>query len=261
MPEPDRRVDDRELDGLVDQVADDLKSELVDRLRDALAKKDRAWLAEHLARRLAAEHRLDKAPRSLAREGDHTEPPAARRQRLVRIRNLDLDVARLQEELARFQGLDRDGLIQKGYLLDPPHKGKRALTAQDRSAAGEDLLQEAHDLFYALLFCDENQNVTLPRSRRDFLTVTLPAAKKEQLERFMLAVTEIPALGTWLDPDGVSDDVGARNTVLQVEFGDGPDHVVSDALMTVLGLINHLEINEEILYARIECLERSSLVG
>ena len=76
----------------------------------------------------------------------------------------------------------------------------------------------------------------------------------------MLAVTETHADGTWLDPEGVSDDIGASNTILQVEYGDGPDALVSDALIVVVRLLNELEVNEEILYARIEGLERSTLV-
>ena len=112
-----------------------------------------------------------------------------------------------------------------------------------------------------MLFGDAKIGVRLPRDRRDFLTVTIPAPKANALERFMLAVTELRASGTWLDPEGISDDIGAPNTILQVEFGDSADGLISEALFVVLGMLNDLEVNEEILYGRIEDLERSNLAG
>ena len=162
--------------------------------------------------------------------------------------------------MKRFKGLTREALIAGKHLKDPPHKGKEAVDASHRSETGEALLTEAHDVFYALLFCDQGLGVALKRTKRDFLTVTLPSKKASSLERFMLAVTETRVAGTWLDPEGVSDDVEVSNTVLQVEFGDTDDDLVCDALIAVLGLINSLEVNEQILYARIEKIARSTLI-
>ena len=250
-----------ELQDLVTSLDEELDAEFEDRLRQALSGKSQDWLVDALVQQIHRDRHLEAAPqRQLARQAEHVEPLADRKRRVDRIRALGLDEVKLRETLARYESLHREALVSEGYLLDPPHKGKEALTSQHRSAEGETLLREAHDLFYALLYCDERQGVRLTRARRDFLTVTLPSAKANSLERFMLAVTESRVAGTWLDPEGVSDDIGAINKILQVEFGDSADELVSKALIAVLRLINNLEVNEEILYARIERLERSTLV-
>ena len=252
------------MENLADLIATldgEVEEEFENRLRSALETKDRAWLLENLYRHLDHERHLKKNPqRQLARRAEHVEPPAERRRRLARIRKLGLDASRLGAIVERYRSLDRERLESEGFLVEPPHKGQGALGPGQRSEAGEQLLQEARDVFYALLFGDEKIGVRLPRDRRDFLTVTLPSAKSNALERFMLAVTKLEAQGTWLDPEGVSDDVGAPNTVLQVEFGDSADEAISKALLVVIAKLNDLEVNEQILYARIEDLERSSLV-
>ncbi|MEM1207577.1 MAG: hypothetical protein AAGN66_30360 [Acidobacteriota bacterium] len=251
-----------ELQDLVAALDADLEDQLVGKLRAQLEAKDRAWLVDALVQRVLQDRHLHEAPgRRLTRQARHVEPLAERRKRLERIRGMALTEDQLRETKERLRALDRGTLEAEGYLVDAPHKGKEALRSRHRSAAGEALLQEAHDLFYALLFCDERQGVQLRRTRRDFLTVTLPSVKAGSLERFMLAVTEMEVQGTWLDPEGVSDDIGATNKILQVEFGDSDDDAVSDGLLVALGMINDLEVNEEILYARTEELERSTLVG
>ena len=250
-----------DIDSLIAELDREAEDVFTAQLRKELEAKAHAWLVDALVQRVQEERHADAHQRKLSRQAHHVESPAERRQRLRRIRTLGLTAETLRRTTERFRGLDRKRLEAEGLLLDPPHKGKEALGRQFRSDAGESLLRDAHDFFYALLFCDESQGVRLPRSRRDFLTVTLPSAKADTLERFMLAVTELQAAGTWLDPEGVSDDVAASNKVLQVEFGDSPDDLVSEGLVATLGLINNLEVNEEILYARIERLERSTLVS
>ncbi len=250
-----------ELQKIVSALDGELEEEFEDRLRKRLEDKDRAWLIDELTQYIRQDRHLHATPqRQLSRQAPHVEPLAERKQRLNRIRELELTEDKLHQTTERYRGYTRERLESEGYLIDPPHKGKEALSTNHRNTEGEALLRDAHDLFYALLFCGERQNVRLPRGHRDFLTVTLPAAKSETLERFMLALTETPVSGTWLDPEGVSDDIGAANKILQVEFGDSPDGAVSDGLIAILGLINNLEVNEEILYARIERLERSTLV-
>lgn len=252
---------DRTLEGLVAAIDAAMDGSFESRLRAELAAQEPAWLVDELVRLVVRERHLEASQqRQLSRHAQHIEPLAERRRRLRRIEDLGLDGAKLEAIVERYRQLDRAALESGGFLVDPPHRGKEALDRHHRSADGESLLEEAHDLFYALLFCDSAQGVRLPRVQRDFLTVTLPSSKAALLERFMLAVTETRAAGTWLDPEGVSDDIEARNTVLQVEFGDTGGAQVSDGLVAVLRLVNNLEINEEILYARIERLEKSTLV-
>ncbi len=249
------------LQEIVSALDGELEEEFESRLRAQLETRDRAWLVDALTRLTLRDRHLQAAShRQLSRQASHVEPLAQRRRRLDRIRRLDLTESKLRRTVEHYRSFSRESLVAERYLVDPPHKGKEALGNDHRTAAGETLLRDAHDLFYALLFSDDKQGVRLPRGRREFLTVTLPAAKAGTLERFMLAITEVPVSGTWLDPEGVSDDVGAANKILQVEYGDSRDGVVSDGLIAVLRLINDLEVNEEILYARIERLALSTLV-
>ncbi|MCG8461752.1 MAG: hypothetical protein MI919_36180 [Holophagales bacterium] len=250
-----------DLRALVAALEGEVEAGFESRLRAELGKRDPAWLVEALVQRILGDRHLEEARhRQLSRRAPHVESPAERRRRLDRIRALGLDEGKLRGTVERYHGLGRAALEAEGYLLEAPHKGKELLGPEHRTQAGEALLGEANDLLYALLFCDEGQGLQLARMRRDFLTVTLPASKADSLERFLLAVTETRAAGTWLDPEGVSDDVGAANKILQVEYGDTADGLVSDALISVLRMINDLEVNEEILYARIERLDRSTLV-
>lgn len=250
-----------DLDSLISGLDRELDAEFGQRLRSALEAEEKGWLVDALVRLTLRDRHVDTTPhRQLSRRARQVESPARRRQRLDRIRSLELDTKALERIVKLYRSFDRQILESDGYLANPPHKGKEALERRHRSLGGEQLLTQANDLFYALLYCDATQGVALSRQRRDYLTVTLPSAKAPLLERFMLAVTETHASGTWLDPEGVSDDIGARNTILQVEFGDSEDHLICDGLLAVLRMINNLEINEEILYARIEELERSTLI-
>jgi hypothetical protein len=51
------------------------------------------------------------------------------------------------------------------------------------------------------------------------------------------------------------------NTVFEIEYGEIEGDRISDGIITALELINHLEINEEILYGRVEKIERSTLIS
>lgn len=249
------------LETLISTLEGELEGELETRLRTELEARDQTWLVDELLRLALRDRHLQTTPhRQLSRQARHVEPLVERRQRVDRIRSLSLTKDKLRETLERYQSLSRERLVAERYLVDPPHKGKEVLAIHHRTEEGKELLRNAHDLFYALLFGDRKQGVHLPRVRRDFLTVTLPSSKANTLERFMLAVTETRAAGTWVDPEGISDDIGATNTILQVEYGDSSEGLVSEGLITVLRVINNLEVNEEILYARIERLERSTLV-
>ena len=52
----------------------------------------------------------------------------------------------------------------------------------------------------------------------------------------------------------------ADNVLLQVEFGETASENIGNGIVRTLALINHLEINEQILYARMENIEQSTLI-
>ena len=61
--------------------------------------------------------------------------------------------------------------------------------------------------------------MVLDRGQQELLTVVVPQHKAEALD-FLRASTEMSAVGTWHDPDGVSNDERADNVVLEVQFGE-----------------------------------------
>jgi hypothetical protein len=76
----------------------------------------------------------------------------------------------------------------------------------------------------------------------------------------MKATTELSALGTWQDPERVSNDLRADNVLLEVEYGETDGELVGDGIIRALSLINSLEINEQVLYARMINVEQTTLI-
>ena len=249
------------LDNLLETIDRETAEYFEEQLRQKLKEQDRLWLEEQLlALILEKKYGEGHAGVSISRKKKSQEELEARKERIDRIKALRLDLETSEQKTEDYKILTREELIARKILIDPPHKGLGIITPEQRSARGNELLQETRDILYALLFCNRRQNVKIIRAHRDFLTVTLAADKAPCLENFLLAVTEIPARGIWHDPEGVSDDEGVNNTVMQVEFGDDQNGKVSDMIMSALQLLNNLEINEEILYCRIENAQKSSLV-
>ena len=77
---------------------------------------------------------------------------------------------------------------------------------------------------------------------------------------FMKATTELSAFGTWQDPQSVSNDQHADNVLLEVEYGEVEGELVGHGIVRALSLINSLEINEQVLYARMINLEETTLI-
>lgn len=191
-----------------------------------------------------------------------TSPQAerCRAQRAERVRRLGLDGERLAQLIRRYRAFDRAALIEAGYLFAAtPPKGMASVSKAHRSPEGNALLQEAKDVLFALLFGDETTNTRFDRVQRELLTLTLPASKATALE-FMKASTELHAAGTWQDPESVSNDERADNLVIEVEYGEVKDESIGDGIIATLRLINNLEVNEQILYARMIDVEQTSLI-
>ncbi|MTE19780.1 hypothetical protein F0L17_11735 [Streptomyces sp. TRM43335] len=250
------------LDDLVRQVNGELYEEYHARLRVLLAERPKEWLVEQLLARVpapgGAAGRPDE-PESASRPEPEPEDEEERALRLERIRAWKLDTPRLADFVTRLRSWDRERLEAEGHLLDPPGKGGALVPARCRSAAGEELLREAKDLLYALLFGDAEAGVQLPRVERELLTLTLPRAKAHAVAFLMRAATEIGAVGTWRDPRRRADDERAPNVLVQVEYGEVAEELVGNGIAAALRLINNLEVNEQVLYARMENVEESTL--
>ncbi|MEV5463473.1 hypothetical protein [Streptomyces sp. NPDC002788] len=248
-----------EIGALVREVRQDMTGELRRRLREALADRPREWLVEQLLDlALAPGLPVQRGGRpDVAPAEEHGEE---RERRAERVRALALDLARLRRFLDDYRAVDRDTLIERGLLLAPPAKGGALLGPEHRSTEGERLLTEAKDLLHALLFGDEEAGVRLDRVERELLTLTLPRHKAHAIAFVLRAATEIGAAGTWRDPGGAANDERAPNTILQVEYGEVAEELVGNGITACLRLINNLQINEVVLYARMENVEESTLV-
>ena len=89
--------------------------------------------------------------------------------------------------------------------------------------------------------------------------MAVPRSKAAALD-FMQASTELNAAGTWQDPDSVSNDERADNVLLEVQYGEVEGELVGHGIVAALSLINNLEINEQVLYARMINVEEATLI-
>jgi hypothetical protein len=228
-----------------------------ERLRAYLAEQDKEWLIEQIVRLTLDAHSLEEMDRRFVREMQ----ARSRAERAERVRDLALDPPKLAAFIEKHSGYDRARLLAEGFLLPgAPEKGLEAVPETFRSEKGRDLLRLAKDVLFALLFGDESTGTRFDRRQSELLTLNLPSSKAGALD-FMKASTEYNVAGTWNDPDNVSNDHRADNLVLEVEYGEIEGELIGDGIVLTLSLINNLEVNEQILYARMINLEQSTLIS
>ena len=245
------------IDAILRQINKDLVPQFEEKLRAHLAEQDREWLIEQIVRLTLDAHSLEEKDRTHVREEENRR----RQARVARVKKLALDAQKLDEFVHQYEGLSRENLIQEKYLsANAPGKGGEMITDEFRSARGTELLQQAKDFLFGCLFGDESTNTRLPRSRKQLLTLTIPRIKSEGLD-FMKAKTELSAQGTWQDPNSAASEVRTDNVILEIEYGEIDGDQVGVGIVTALRLINNLEINEQILYGRIEKIQESTLVS
>jgi hypothetical protein len=246
------------LDQVIDNITDQLDAERQAafrlRLREKLLGQPKEWLVEQLLTRIG-----DASDAGDAGDASHEARQEERGARSARIQAMCLDDTCLQAFIARCRPLTRDRLEQDGFLIAPPVKGAELIGASCRTPRGEALLREAKDLLEALLFGDEDLNVRLARVQRELLTITVARRKAGAIACLLRAATEIDVEGTWRDPEEVSHDDRAPNTLIEVEYGEVATEAVGRGIKLALRLINDLEVNEQILYARMENIEESTL--
>lgn len=245
------------LETVMQQVNQALTPQVEQKLRGSLASQPKEWLIDQLVQLM-----LERQP---AAPPTHRQPPATdsrtRAARLARLRQIGLNSAVLSTFLKRYQAYDRERLLAEGYLLpSAPVKGTSLITKEQRTAKGNQLLQQAKDLLFGLLFGDENTQTYFERVERELLTILLPRSKAAALG-FMKASTEWSAAGTWQDPVSISNDTRADNLLFEIEYGEVKDELIGEGIVRCLSLINHLEVNEQILYARMINIEQSTLIA
>jgi hypothetical protein len=245
------------IETVVRSINRELTPQFEERLRAVLAEQDRDWLIDQIVRLTLDAHSLEEIDRRVVVEAK----ARARAERLGRVRELGLDRAALEAFLTEFSGITREDLIERRYLTpDAPEKGTALLTTTHRTEIGDALLVHAKDVLFALLFGDETTNTHLDRVQHELLTMALPVFKAGALD-FMRASTELEAAGTWQDPESVSNDERAANILLEVQFGEIDGELVGTGIVVCLSLINSLEVNEQILYARMINVEETTLIS
>jgi len=235
----------------------DLSPQFEERLRTALADKDRDWLIDQLVRLTLDAHSLEDLDRAIVIQ----EKARRRAERLARVTGLALKPASVRTFTDDSATMSRERAVSDGYLVaQAPPKGTSLLLSEHRTEAGEELLVRAKDFLFALLFGDASTATRLDRVQQELLTLALPRSKAGALD-FMRASTELAAAGTWQDPASVSNDERADNVLLEVQFGETADEIVGSAIVAALSVINNLEINEQVLYARMINIEESTLIS
>ena len=245
------------IEELVRKINRELSPQFEEKLRAELVDRDRDWLIDQLVRLTLDAHSLQDLDVAAA-----VEAKARRRaERLARVTTLAVDADAVQSFAASNAGFTREGAISAGWLLaDAPPKGTAAIETSHRTAAGEQLLTSAKDMLFALLFGDATTATNLDRVQQELLTLAVPRPKAAALD-FMRASTELAAAGTWQDPQSVSNDERADNVLLEVQFGETSDEIVGRGIVAALSVINNLEINEQVLYARMINIEESTLIS
>ena len=242
---------------IIRQINRSLVPQFEEKLRQELQSKDREWLIEQIVRLTLDAHSLQEADRKRLVE----EKEKNRNARKARLLNICLDNDCLKKFLSDFDHPTREKLIEQGFLnTNAPEKGTKLIEEHHRTEKGNDLLVYAKDMLFGLLFGDESTNTHFKRKEREMLTLVIPRHKAECLD-FMKATTELNALGTWQDPESISNDMQAENTILEVEFGEIEGEFIGKGVILALSLINNLEVNEQILYGRMINIEQSTLIS
>ena len=244
----------------IQTITQQINKELVplfeERLRSQLVTQDKDWLIDQIVRLTLDAHSLQEMDRKLIQEIKARK----RAERISRLRELSLDREQLVTFLKTHQGHDRPKLIEAGFLLETvPAKGTDLIGDSFRTPQGNHLLMYCKDVLFGLLFGDETTNTHFERIEQEMLSLTLPRPKVEALD-FMKATTELSAFGTWQDPQSVSNDQRADNVIMEVEYGEMEGELIGNGIIRALSLINNLEVNEQILYARMVNIEQSTLI-
>jgi hypothetical protein len=244
------------IEHIVRRINKELVPQFEEKLRAHLADQDKEWLIEQIVRLTLDAHSLQSMDRKIKQEIIARN----RAQRLERVKSLEMDRSKLAAFASEHEKTSRESLIKAGFLkANAPEKGTDLINESYRSTRGSELLVYAKDILFTLLFGDASTQTKFDRRQQELLTLTLPRFKAEALD-FMKATTELSALGTWQDPDSVSNDQRADNVIFEVEYGEIEGELIGNGIVRCLSLINNLEVNEQILYARMINLEQSTLI-
>ncbi|MBK6645418.1 MAG: hypothetical protein IPG44_06640 [Anaerolineales bacterium] len=245
------------IETIIRQINREIVPQFEEKLRAYLAGQDKEWLVEQIVRLTLDAHSLQELDRKHNKEEENRK----RAEFSERVKGLALDEGKLQVFISAYRKITREALVARGLLLESaPQKGEEMIPEGFRTVEGNSLLRHAKDMLFGMLFGDADFNATFNRTHRELLSLTIPRMKTEALN-FMKATTEFDALGTWQDPKGTASDSRADYILMEIEYGEVDGELIGEGIVSALKLINHLEINEKILYARMSEVEQSTLAS
>lgn len=243
------------IETIIRKINREIVPEFENKLRESLKQQSKEWLIEQVIRLTLDAHSLKEMDRKTLQDARDKE----QRARISRLKRMKINEGKLKLLIEQYRQINRQWLEEREYLVNPPHKGTAPISKKHRTRQGSELLAEAKDVLFAILYGTENMGVDFDRVDQELLSVTIPRHKVDSLN-FMNAATEIGGMGKWQDPEGISSDERADNIILQVEYGNLESGIIGDGILTTLSIINNLEINEQVLYARMVNVEQSSLI-
>jgi hypothetical protein len=244
------------IENIVRLINKELVPQFEEKLRSYLIQQDKEWLIEQIVRLTLDAHSLRAMDRKLIQEAKAKK----RVERIARLQKMALNRDKLADFIQKYEGYDRSKLIEQHYLLaNAPAKGTTLIANKYRTRKGNKLLLYSQDILFGILFGDEGTKTDLTRTGRELLSLTVPRYKAEVLD-FMKATTELKALGSWQDPESVSNDSREDNIILEIEYSEVEGELGGAGLIRALSLINNLEVNEQILYARTIVVEHTTLI-
>ncbi|NEP91436.1 MAG: hypothetical protein F6K18_34160 [Okeania sp. SIO2C2] len=144
------------IQGIVSSVKEELAPQFEEKLRSYLVQQDREWLIEQIIRLTLDSLYIKKKDIKAIQE----QKAQDRLSRIERLKDMALDREKLDKFLKKHEKIDRNQLIEAGYLINnPPEKGTDLITEKYRSNQGNELLLLAKDVLFALLFGDESNHV------------------------------------------------------------------------------------------------------
>jgi len=117
----------------------------------------------------------------------------------------------------------------------------------------------AKDTLFGLLFGDETIGTHLERVQRERLTFTL-ASLQGRGARLHEGGDRVQCSRDLAGPRQRLQRRARDNVILEVEYGEIPDELVGAGIVRCLSLINTLEVNEQILHARMINVEQRTLI-
>lgn len=248
----------KSVEELVRSLRTNLADEYYQRLYDRLIACDKAWLVEELIRQIAKNDHGPNLGNQIIQNLNKGMYAAEEEARIARIKTMNLNEYKLAQYMEKFDAIKTDREHDCEYSISPPDIGTDILHPQQRTPLGEALLKEAKDVLYALLYGSKDENVEFKRVEHELLTIVLPRFKAHAFG-FLRTVTELSSIGNWRDPNGSCNDESATNSILEIQYGEVSSERIGDGIISCLRLINELEVNEKVLYARMRNVEQSSL--